>query len=293
MIEVVTGTFKSFDGTSIYYEVRGKTGGNRRPIIFNYGIGCLMNHWHPQVTEFSKTHQVITYDYRGHHKSETPLDMSSLNIDSLAQDLLGLMDHLNIETASLWGHSFGTQVIARFAKFAPERIANVVSVNGFLRNPLTGMFGNDLAEKIFKFLRAGNEKLPFTMGELWKLVVTNPLAAQVSGLLGGFNLKLTALKDVEIYGRGLASMNLKVFLTLFESMLAYDGRDDSSKIKTPVLIFVGGKDAVTPESHQMELKEFMPQAEVVKVAMGSHCTHLDMPDLVNLRIEKFFRENNY
>lgn len=293
MIEVVTGSFKSFDGTSIYYEIRGKNGGNRRPIILNYGIGCLMNHWHPQVTEFSKTHQVITYDYRGHQKSETPLDPANLTIDALAQDLLGLMDHLSLPTASLWGHSFGTQVVARFGALAPDRVANVVSVNGFLRNPLVGMFGNDLAEKVFHYVRLGNEMLPFTVGEIWKLLVTNPLAAQLSGLLGGFNLKLTALKDVEIYARGLAGMDLKVFLTLFESMLAYDGRDDASKIVAPSLVFIGGKDAVTPEKHQMELKEFMSQSEVVKIPMGSHCSHLDMPELINLRVEKFFRENDY
>ena len=293
MIELVTGTFESFDGTTIYYEVRGKNGGNRRPIILNYGIGCLSNHWHPQITEFSKTHQVITYDYRGHQKSGTPDDPANLNIDALAKDLLGLMDHLNIPSASLWGHSFGTQVVARFAHFAPDRVANVVSVNGFLRNPLVGMFGNDFAEKLFHFIRMGNEKLPFTMGELWKVIVTNPLAAQLSGILGGFNLKLTALKDVEIYARGLASMNLKTFLTLFESMLAYDGREDSRCITAPVLVFIGSKDAVTPEKHQMELKEFMPQSEIVKIPMGSHCSHLDMPELINLRVEKFFRDNNY
>lgn len=293
MIEVTTGSFKSFDGTSIYYEIRGKNGGHRRPIIMNYGIGCLMNHWHPQMTEFSKTHQVITYDYRGHQKSGTPLDYNNLNIDALAQDLLGLMDHLGLEKASLWGHSFGTQVVARFGQLAPDRVANVISVNGFLRNPLVGMFGNDIAEKVFHMLRKGNEKLPFTMGEIWKLIVTNPLAAQLSGLLGGFNLKLTALKDVEIYSRGLASMDLKIFLTLFESMLAYDGREDSRCIKAPCLVFIGGKDAVTPEKHQMELKEFMPQSDIVKIPMGSHCSHLDMPDLINLRVEKFFRDNEY
>lgn len=293
MIEVITGSFRSFDGTSIYYEVRGKNGGNRRPIILNYGIGCLANHWHPQVTEFSKSHQVITYDYRGHHKSETPLDEKNLDVDSLAKDLLALMDHLKIEKASLWGHSFGTQVVARFAYFAPDRIANVVSVNGFLRNPLVGMFGNDFAEKLFQLVRAGNEKLPFTMGEVWKFIVTNPLAAQLSGLLGGFNLKLIPFKDVEIYARGLASMNLKTFLTMFESMLAYDGREDSRAIVAPCLVFIGSKDAITPEKHQMELKEFMPQSEVVRIPMGSHCSHLDMPELINLRVEKFFKENEY
>src|ERR1700761_2449896 len=92
-----TGTFKSYDGTEIYYEIRGKG----KPLILNYGIGCLINHWRPQIRYFSESYQVIVYDYRGHHNSEIPKDMSEMSIDALAKDLKALMAHLQIEKASL------------------------------------------------------------------------------------------------------------------------------------------------------------------------------------------------
>ena len=63
MINVQSGFVRSYDGTPIHYEVRGKG----EPIVFVYGIACLMNHWHYQVEYFSQFRQVITFDLRGHH----------------------------------------------------------------------------------------------------------------------------------------------------------------------------------------------------------------------------------
>ena len=133
-----TGTFKSFDGTKIYYEIRGEGD----PIVLNYGIGCLMNHWRPQVRHFAQSYQVITWDYRAHHDSAIPKDRANLNLDALAEDLKCLLDHLQLEQASLWGHSFGAQMLARFYDLYPERARNLVFVNGFVENPMNGMFGS-------------------------------------------------------------------------------------------------------------------------------------------------------
>src|SRR5271155_1173011 len=104
-----TGTFRSFDGTRIYYEVRGEGS----PIVLNYGIGCLINHWRHQIRHFSQTHKVIAYDYRAHHRSEVPQNRQHLGIDAMAQDLKALMDHLELPCASLWGHSFGAEMLVR------------------------------------------------------------------------------------------------------------------------------------------------------------------------------------
>src|ERR1700677_2937021 len=92
-----TGTFASYDGTEIYYEIRGEG----RPLILNYGIGCLINHWRPQIRHFAETHQVIVYDYRAHHHSSVPSDLKEMTADALAKDLHALMAHLQIEKASL------------------------------------------------------------------------------------------------------------------------------------------------------------------------------------------------
>lgn len=279
-----TSSFRSFDGTRIHYEVRGEG----PPVILNYGIGCLINHWGPQIKHFAERNTVIAWDYRAHHHSEIPEDRKHLNIDSLAQDLAALMDHLELNQASLWGHSFGVQMLIRFYDLFAERAQSLVFVNGFAENPLHGMFGSpDLAESAFKFFKGGFEMLPETFGFLWRTGIQNPVAIQLSALAGGFNLKLTSLKDVEIYARGIAAMDLGAFLHLFESMLHYDGKNVLERIAVPTLIVGGKNDSVTPEKHQEEMHQLIKGSDYFSVPYGSHCSQLDMPDLVNLKIEKF------
>jgi pimeloyl-ACP methyl ester carboxylesterase len=280
-----TGTFRSFDGTKIYYEVRGEG----FPIILNYGIGCLINHWRHQIRHFSHHYKVIAYDYRAHHRSEIPEDREHLGIDALAQDLKGLMDHLEIHQASLWGHSFGAEMLVRHYDLFPQMCHSLVFINGFVQNPLRGMFGSDLTESFFQLFKSGYEKLPETLSFLYKSGVQNPLAIKLSAMAGGFNLQLTSLKDIEIYARGISSMDLGAFIHMFESMLHYDGTPVLERIQAPTIIIGGKQDSVTPMKHQEEIHHLIKGSEFFMVPYGSHCTQLDMPDLVNLKIDNFLK----
>lgn len=282
-VSKTTDYFKSFDGTKIYYEVRG----SGKPILLAYGIGCLINHWQHQIKYFSQKYQVITFDFRAHHKSEIPFNRDHISIDCIARDIHALLDHLNIKSASLWGHSFGTQVLLRAYDIEPSYFNNMVFVNGFASNPIAGMFGNDLAAQAFRYVKRGFDMAPETLSYLWQKSVNNPLAIQVSALLGGFNLNLTHLKDIEIYQRGIASMDLSAFLQLFQNMMDYDARPVFERVECPVLIIGGKKDSVTPQRYQEEMHMKIQRSQFLMVPYGSHCTQLDMPDFVNLRIDKF------
>jgi len=280
-----TGFFRSFDGTRIYYEVRGEG----HPVVLNYGIGCLINHWRPQIKHFSPLNKMIAWDYRAHHKSDIPENRDQLSLDAMAQDLKCLMDHLQIPSASLWGHSFGAQMLIRFYDLFPHLAQSLVFVNGFAQNPLHGMFGTDLSQSAFQIFKTGYQLLPETLSYLWRTSIQNPLAIQLSALAGGFNLQLTSLKDIEIYARGISSMDLNAFLELFQSMLQYNGTPVLDRIEVPTLIISGKQDSVTPQHHQEEMHQRVRGSEFLVVPYGSHCTQLDMPEMVNLKIEQFLK----
>lgn len=231
------GYFKSYDGTKIYYEVRGRG----QPVFMAYGIGCLINHWLPQIKYFSPNYQTIVFDYRAHHNSESPIDHSQISIDALARDLNALADHLGISSASYWGHSFGAQVLLRAYDLRPETFNSLVFINGFASDPISGMFGNGLASQAFQIVKNGFDMAPNTFSFLWKQALNNPLSIHSSALLGGFNIQLTSLKDIEIYLKGVASMDLNAFLLLFDNMMKYDGRSVYERISVPTLVIGGRK----------------------------------------------------
>ncbi|MGD1933876.1 MAG: alpha/beta fold hydrolase [Candidatus Phaeomarinobacter sp.] len=65
-------------------------------------------------------YRVIAYDQYGRGFSDRP--DTDLSIDLMREQLLGLLDHLQIDGAALYGVSFGGAVIARFAAAHPERV---------------------------------------------------------------------------------------------------------------------------------------------------------------------------
>lgn len=286
-VEVKSGRFLSFDGTPIYFESRGQG----EPLIFVYGIACLINHWHHQIEYFSHTHQVIAFDLRGHHHSQPLADIKNLKIEHLAQDVMALMDHLKIKKAHFAGHSFGAPVILEAFDLFPDRFLSLTFINGFSKNPVKGMFGIDAVETIYKTVKSQYSSYPELWKTLWKTAVDNPLSMVLAGLAGGFNLKLTHFKDIEVYARGVARMDLQVFLNLFEELMHFNGDLILPKIHLPTLIISGEKDNITPQSFQQEFKNAISHSEFVLVPYGSHCTQLDFPDFVNLKMEQFFQKH--
>ena len=286
VIKKKSGRFSASDGTKIYYESRG----DGPVLVFAYGIGCLINHWQHQIKHFAQTHRVIVFDYRGHHKSEIPKNIDDMTMERVAKDILELCDHLEIPKASFVAHSFGAQVLLSSYQQRPDLFSSLIFVNGFVKNPMAGMFGNNFSVELFHFIKKVYALVPLTASTLFKKTVTNSISLQLSGLLGGFNFQLASFKDVEIYARGVASMDLSVFIKLFEEMMAFSGEDLLESIQIPTLVVGGRNDAITPEKFQLEIHEKIKGSELLMVPMGSHCTQLDMPDLVNLRMEKFLED---
>lgn len=280
---MMSGQFTSFDGTRIYYEDRGKG----EPLVLVYGIACLMNHWHHQVEHLSKKFRVITFDIRGHHQSETPKDPKNLKISAIATDASYLLRHLHIKKAHFVGHSFGGQVLLSLWQQYPESVKSLTLINGFSKNPLKNMFGLDLSERLFHTIKEQNRRNPEIMASIWKLAVDNPVAMWASSLLGGFNINLTEFKDIEIYAKGVAALSINTLVPLFEDMMAFDGDSLTPTITCPTLIIAGNKDFVTPMSFQEEMHKHIFNSEFIVVPYGSHCTQLDFPDYINLKITEF------
>jgi pimeloyl-ACP methyl ester carboxylesterase len=209
----------------------------------------------------------------------------------LTEDLKGLLEHLHIPKAHFAGHSFGVPLLLEFYRQAPEMIASMTFINGFSKNPLKGMFGLDVVEPFFYFMKAQYKKSPDLWTTLWRMAVDNPLSMILAGASGGFNLKLTQFKDIEVYTRGVARMDLRIFLELMEELMRFDGEEILSTIQAPTLIISGEKDNVTPSKFQIEFHNKIKNSEYVLVPYGSHCTQLDFPEYINSKIELFLKKH--
>jgi pimeloyl-ACP methyl ester carboxylesterase len=279
---VTHGYFKTRDGTKLFYSSEGKG----KPLVFCYGLVCSSLHWTYQIEHFQRNYRCIWFDYRGHQNSEKPRDFASLTLECVADDLRELLDELRVEDAVLLGHSMGVNVVLEFAKLYPKRVRGMVLGNGTARNPMASFAGMQALESGFRFLREVHRRAPWLVERLWKLQLNTPLVRSLVAL-NGFNPHLTPREDIELYVRQVAAMDPAIFLQLLDSYRSYDATRWLHRIEAPTLVFGGEKDAVVPFAQQELMHQLIPGSELELIRHGSHCPQMDLPELLNLRIEKF------
>jgi len=282
------GLFKAHDGTSIFYEVRGS--GN--PLVFCYGLTCRKEHWRHQIEYFSRSHQVITFDYRGHHNSSTPANDHHLTIDWCAKDLVALFEHLELQNAVVLGHSFGVPILTQFIPMLANQVKRAVFICGSVTNPFENMFHSNRMARVHRAVSLIQDQAPAVMNVLWKkFTEKNRLSYLMTSQLG-FNATKAAKEDVLNYIEGVNRTPFNIFFTLISDYAKFDGRAALSKIPCPTLLLAGENDHITPFSLQEEMAELIPLSQLVRISGGSHNAHMDFPEKVNRSIEAFLSELN-
>jgi pimeloyl-ACP methyl ester carboxylesterase len=69
---------------------------------------------------------VITWDLRGHGRSDSPADPAAYSVELSVADMAGLLDRAGAERAVLLGHSLGGYLTLAFHRAHPERVAGLV-----------------------------------------------------------------------------------------------------------------------------------------------------------------------
>lgn len=98
--------------------------GHGPPLVFVNGMGGVQAGWLMSMRELSRDFRTIAYDHRGAGGSQV-VDADTRMRD-FAADLVRLLDHLRIPTASFVGLSFGGRVLMELALHWPERVERLV-----------------------------------------------------------------------------------------------------------------------------------------------------------------------
>lgn len=115
------GQTASINGVDIYYEVYGQGD----PVILLDGGLSNAEHFVSQIPALAENYRVVVMDSRGHGRSS--FDAVPLSYAVMAADVLGLMDHLGLDRASIVGWSDGGIIGLELAIHHPERLTKVVA----------------------------------------------------------------------------------------------------------------------------------------------------------------------
>ncbi|SIT38714.1 Non-heme chloroperoxidase [Paraburkholderia piptadeniae] len=117
-------TITTKDGTQIFY----KDWGSGRPVVFSHGWPLDADAWDAQMLFLlQKGFRVIAHDRRGHGRSGQPSNGNDM--DTYADDLAELLDALDIQGATLVGHSTGGGEVAHYiGRHGTKRVAKAVLI---------------------------------------------------------------------------------------------------------------------------------------------------------------------
>jgi pimeloyl-ACP methyl ester carboxylesterase len=135
MVSVSTGDFLH-DGHRLVYS---EYGSGARPLVLLPGL-LLPRVMHDPLARAlaERGNRVITLDLLGHGESDRPADMWRYSMSLLAEGVVGLLDHLEIEEAVVGGTSLGANVTLETCILAPERVRGAVIEMPVLDNALLG-----------------------------------------------------------------------------------------------------------------------------------------------------------
>ena len=117
------GQIKTLNGIELYFELHGTA----EPVLLLHGFSGSSQDWAAVASDWSRDFQLIVPDLRGHGRSSV-LATPFRHADASA-DILGLLDHLNVNTCKGLGVSGGGNVLLHMAMRQPKRVEAMVLVS--------------------------------------------------------------------------------------------------------------------------------------------------------------------
>jgi 3-oxoadipate enol-lactonase len=138
--------YADLNGFEIHYDVRGEG----EPLLCVHGLGCDRRAWALQIEPFAQCFQAVFFDNRD--VGQSSLATHDYTSAELAQDVLALADHLELQSFHLLGVSLGGMVSQHVALTAPQRVRTLtlavthggVGRAGRIRGRLLGSYARHL-----------------------------------------------------------------------------------------------------------------------------------------------------
>ena len=248
----MTEFFTKINGIKICYEIFG----NGPPIILIQGFGSRKEGFKCQIPALSEYFKVITFDNRGAGKSERVKEPYTM--ETLADDIKGLLDFLEVKKAHILGLSMGGMIAQQFALQHPEYVNKLVLINTVSGAP--DNVGLELLKKNrleqLELIKTDPEKAFWDNARIW--------------FYHEYRKELKANPQKKFFGMWSAEDEIQESMILMptsidielqiEALKGFNTMERLKEIKNPTLLLAASHDKVCAKSTMAEMHKRIPNS---------------------------------
>ena len=233
-------------------------------LVFSNSLGTNYTMWQAQIDALQDEFYLICYDTRGHGASSTP--KGEWQIADLADDVLGLLSHLNINEASFCGISMGGLLGQYLAIHHGDTFGRIIISN------TAAKIGQSQAwlDRIALINNQGLMPIAKTAAGRWftdEFIQGNPSV-------------------IDKLSQELASGSRDGYAKCCAILANTDLRTDIAKATVPMLVVAGECDPVTTVADGKYIVNTAPHAQLATID-ASHIANIEQAEAFNGLLRQF------
>jgi 3-oxoadipate enol-lactonase len=255
---------KMSDGSPIAFRLRAARNGDAPRIVLIHSLALDGGIWDGVAAELADDVAILTYDCRGHGKSDRRA--GSFTTELFARDLAELLDHVGWHAAIVAGCSMGGCIAQAFAGLYPSRVSALGLID------TTAWYGEDASRNWRERAETARSKGLQAMVEF-----------QTTRWFGD-RFRTAHPELVKVMAEIFLANDLDCYAATCGMLGEADLLHYLPKLRMPVTVIVGEEDYATPVAMAQQLHEAIRGSTLTIIPGGRHLTPVECPEQIASQI---------
>ena len=237
-------------------------------LVFCHALATRQELWSRQRAALSREFGVLTFDLRGHGESPPPRN-GDYSFESQADDVVGLMDRLDIPSATLVGISVGGEIAQVAAARHPRRFDRLILSS-------TACYTDPARAALWEMRIREAERVGMP-----------GIAAATASRWFSESFASTAPEVIAWCRECVATTRLDSYVGIARVIQQMDLRPLLGTISCPTLVLCGDQDHNTGPETARALAQLIPNSRLAILAGSGHFPNIEVPEQFNRAVAEF------
>ncbi|MFB6193510.1 MAG: alpha/beta fold hydrolase, partial [Halobaculum sp.] len=263
--------YVTVDGRRFHLIEAGPADGNL--VVCLHGFPEFWYGWRDQIGPLARAgYRVVVPDQRGYNRSAKPDAVSAYRIERLADDVIGLIEAYDHESAAVVGHDWGGVVGWWLAIHQPERVARLVTCNGPHPTVIRRRLRTDPGQLLRSYYAVAFQlpAVPEAVSRAfdWRLPVRQMRRTSLPGTFDAAEFD----RYRAAWRRSFSSM-----LDWYRAAARYRPRPETNEVRVPTRVIWGASDATLPHAMAFDSLDFCVDGRSTTLEDATHWLQHEYP----------------